>query len=442
MGSLFGFPLDTTADYAREWYNVNMRKISLFFRVSLLFVLFSVWPLAVAAQATLFLSPPSGAYKVGELFSVLVNVNTGGRDINAASAQINFDNQKLEITSAGFTRSIFSLWPEEPVYSNAAGTLRFSGGAPNPGFNGASGSILRITFKPKAQGSASVIFRSGSVLANDGLGTNILDSLKGGVFNIVAAVEKPAPAAPSAVPQTPVRFSEIEQPITAPIITDWPKELEEGSVIAIKGLAHPNSKILLFVQKGSADPVIEERFAGTDGRFSYSFSKTVTAGLYRVWAKNVTNEGLVSAASEIVTIEVTKPLFFRVGAIALNYASIILTLLALILLLLLVIFWIWRQIRKWQERQGIEIHEAERSLHEGFEKLQTGLRKYLRYLTSTKSVEGIRRKEEETEEDLEEELKDIEKGIEKEIEDIETTRAGRKHKHYGHEDYDRDHERR
>ena len=394
-------------------------------KIALVFLIFFI-PFTALAQATLFMSPSSGVHKVGELFSVLINVNTGGRDINAASAQINFDNQKLELVAAGATRSIFSLWTEEPAYSNAAGTLRFSGGAPNPGFNGATGSILRITFRPKAQGSASVIFRSGSVLANDGLGTNILESLKGGVFNIMAAAEKSAPTPPSAPASSQAPFLAFEQPITAPIITDWPKELEEGLVLSIKGLGYPNGKILLFTQKGSADPAIEDRFAGTDGRFSYSFSKTVTAGLYRVWAKNVTNEGLVSAASEIVTIEVTQPLFFRIGSIAVNYASIILTLLALILLLLLIIFWIWQQIRKWQERQGLEIHEAEQSLHEGFEKLQTGLRKYLRYLTSTKSVEGIRRKEEETEEDLEEELKDIEKSIAKEITDIEDINKKRK----------------
>ena len=35
----------------------------------------------------------------------------------------------------------------------------------------------------------------------------------------------------------------------------------------------------------------------------------------------------------------------------------------------------------------MEIYEAEKALHEGFGKLQTGLRQYLRYLTAAKSVE-------------------------------------------------------
>jgi len=155
-----------------------------------------------------------------------------------------------------------------------------------------------------------------------------------------------------------------------------------------------------------------------------------------VWAKNVSNEGIVSGSSDIVTVEVVQPLFFRVGTIALNYASIIITLLALILLLILIILWIWRRIRKWQERQGVEISEAEKALHEGFEKLQSGLRKYVRYLTAAKSVEGVKRREADAEDDLAEELSGIESKIEKEIEDVEKVNKRRRHEHYGHDKED------
>ena len=385
---------------------------------SVFFVLISVaLPSAALAQATLFIAPASGAYKTGELFSVLINVNTGGQPINAASGQLNFDNQRLEISEIGFSRSVFSIWTEEPNYSNAGGVVRFSGGLPTPGFTGASGSILRITFKAKAAGSAPVVFVSGAVLANDGKGTNILDSLKGGLFTILSAVSSPAPAtAPS--PASKQIFEMSEKPISQPLITDWPKELEAGQTLTIKGLGFPNGKILISVQDGTKDPIIDERFAGSDGRFSYTYGKVVEAGLYRVWAKNVSPEGLISASSDIITIEVTAPLFFRIGTIALNYVSIIVTLLALILLLILLILFIWWKIRQWQKRQGAELSEAEHALHKGFGDLQSGLRKYLRYIAGTKSAEGVRRREVKTEEELSGQLKDIESGIEKEIEDI------------------------
>ncbi|MDP3784694.1 MAG: cohesin domain-containing protein [bacterium] len=409
-----------------------MRRFPLWPKIALIFGAFLCLPLLARAQATLSVSPQSGAYRAGELFSVLLNVNTGGSPINAAAGQLNFDNLRMEVVSMGYSSSIFTIWTEEPVFSNPAGTVRFSGGLPSPGFNGASGALLRITFRPKAAGQAPVVFASGSVLANDGKGTNILDNLQGALFNVIQAAEKPKgtpiPAAPSGIAQ------DIEKLVSVPLITEWPRELEEGSVLTIKGLAFPNGKILIFTQKGSADPVIEERFAGSDGRFSYSFSKTVSAGLYRVWAKNVSAGGVVSAASEIITIEVVQPLFFRIGTVALNYASIIVTLLALILLLLLIIGWIWWRTRKWRERQGIEVDESERALHEGFERLRTGLRAYLKYLTSAKSPETMKRRESRTEEELAGELGAIEKKIEKEMEDVGQVAEGKRHRHRGHEE--------
>lgn len=142
-------------------------------------------PLLAAAQGSLFIAPPQGTYKMGDLFSVLVNVNSGGQAINAAAAQITFDNRRLAVTEMGYSRSVFSIWTEEPVFSNEAGRIRFSGGLPSPGFTGPSGAILRVTFKAVAPGEAVVDFVSGSVLANDGKGTNIADSLDGGRFTIL-----------------------------------------------------------------------------------------------------------------------------------------------------------------------------------------------------------------------------------------------------------------
>lgn len=403
---------------------VNFKHAKKHIDLLILFVVFvcaGYFPYQAHAQATLYISPAAGAYKVGELFSVIINANSGGHSINAASGQVNFDNHRLEISSIGFSRSIFTIWTEEPSFSNVAGSIKFSGGLPAPGFIGSSGDILRVTFKAKATGQAQIVFVSGSVLANDGNGTNILDSLKGASYNVIASTAPPSPTpSPVILPvsETKPTFETADKSISAPTITDWPKELEAGQTLNIKGLGYPSGKILISVQKGSDDPMVEERFVGTDGRFSYNFNKIVETGIYRVWAKNVTADGLISLASEIVLIEISAPLFFRIGTIAVNYASIILTLLALILALVLLLFYIWHRIRKWQKRQGRELSEAENTLHEAFEKMQTGLRRYILYLTASKSAEEIRRREAETERDLNDQLKEIKTDLEKEIKDI------------------------
>ena len=382
-----------------------------------------------ANAATLYITPSGGTYKSGELFSVLVNVNTLSKSINAASGQLNFDSAKLEVVSLGYSNSIFTLWTQGPAFSNSAGSITFSGGLPSPGFTGPSGAVLRVTFKPKGVGQAAVNFASGSILANDGKGTNILDGFSGGVFNVVASAAKPSETPSAGKPAPAVTEGVATQPAEAPLITEWPATIEAGQSITVKGLSVPVSRIIVVFQKGSEEPVLEETFSGADGRFSHTFSKMAVGGLYRVWARMLTNDGVLSPQSSIVTIEVIQPLFFRIGTIALNYASIVVTLLSLIIFLVFVLGYAWWRFRKWQKRQGVEISEAETALHENFEAIKTGLRRYVRHLADTKSPQTLKKKGEKAEEILEEDLKEIEQDIKKEIEDIKHPK-----KHYHDEE--------
>lgn len=156
----------------------------------LLFALFSVCHSASAAS--LYLSPSSGDYLTGQAFSIIVYVSSADQAMNAASGALSFSNSNLEITSLTKSGSIFSLWVQEPSYSNTTGTVNFEGIVLNPGFTGVGGKVLTINFKAKSIGEASLNFRSGSVLANDGLGTNILTILGSAKFDINTTKEGPA----------------------------------------------------------------------------------------------------------------------------------------------------------------------------------------------------------------------------------------------------------
>lgn len=382
-------------------------------------LLFLFFPLFTFAQGTIFISPADGIYEVGELFSVLINANTGSQPINAGTAQINFDNQRLEVQDIGYSRSIFNLWTEEPKFSNVAGTIRFSGGLPNPGFVGSSGSMLRVTFKGISAGQASVIFTSGSLLANDGQGTNILDSLKGGLFTIITKKSSVEEKSETKLEEKKPEVTEGDgRSFAPPEITQWPQRLEEGSFMTIKGLGYPKARVLLYVQRGSETPIENEILALDDGRFFFTYEKPIETGLYRIWAKNVSQDGAVSPSSEVITIEVVKPLFLRIGSMAFDYVSIIVTLVILIILLVVLVLRIILQVRKWQKRQGKEIHEAEEMVHESFDKLKTGIRNYVRYLLKGRTEQGIKKRENAMGDEFESGLSKIEKEIEKEIEDI------------------------
>jgi len=171
-----------------------------------------------ASAATLNFSPPSGSYNVGNTFSVNVNVDSSDQAMNAASGVVSFPWDKLEVISISKTGSIFSLWPAEPSFSNSAGTVSFEGIVLNPGYTGSSGKILTITFRARNAGVANLSFSSGSVLANDGTGTNILNGMRVAVFTLASAGETP-PVPQTEAPATGNAFSITST--THPDQTKW-----------------------------------------------------------------------------------------------------------------------------------------------------------------------------------------------------------------------------
>lgn len=171
--------------------------------------------------ASLYLSPQSGTYNLGSSFSVKVKVNSGGQAINAAEGTLVFNTSELEVVSISKSNSIFALWTTEPTFSNSAGNIVFGGGTSNK-FTGTSGTIITITFKARVDASARVTFSSGSVLAADGKGTNVLTNMVSGnyVIQIKVVTEPPEeyipPPTPTGTPAAPIVSSS-----THPDLDKW-----------------------------------------------------------------------------------------------------------------------------------------------------------------------------------------------------------------------------
>ena len=182
----------------------KIRFLISFVFVAVVFIALS----STASAATLYFSPSSGSYTVGTTLSVSVYVSSADQSMNAASGIISFPQDKLEVTSLSKTGSIFTLWVQEPSFSNSAGTVNFEGIVLNPGFTGASGKVITINFRVKAGGTTLLNFFSGSALANDGKGTNILANLGNAQFSLGGASptvpEATTPSAISGAPSAPV----------------------------------------------------------------------------------------------------------------------------------------------------------------------------------------------------------------------------------------------
>lgn len=139
---------------------------------------------AVIHAASLRFSPSTLSRTVGSTFSVSVYVSSVDEAINAASGVVTFPKGLLEVVGVSKANSVMNLWVQEPSFSNANGTVNFEGIALNPGFKGNTGNIVTITFRARSSGQATVRFSSGSVLANDGAGTDVLNDLGTASFSL------------------------------------------------------------------------------------------------------------------------------------------------------------------------------------------------------------------------------------------------------------------
>lgn len=124
-----------------------------------------------ASAAEILFTPATGSFGVGDEFAIKVTLSPGGESVNAADGSIKFDPALLTVKSISKDGSAFSLWTAEPAFSNSAGTINFSGGTPTA-FSG-NGTVITINFSAKAVGTAALSVTSGSVLAADGLGTDV-----------------------------------------------------------------------------------------------------------------------------------------------------------------------------------------------------------------------------------------------------------------------------
>ncbi len=103
-----------------------------------------------------------------------------------------------------------SLWAQEPSFSNINGTATFEGVAFNPGYTGSSGKIITLNFRAKTAGTATLSISGGSVLANNGNGTEINMSSGHATFTIL-------PAAPKK-PVEPVKVVPTPSPVPEPVV--------------------------------------------------------------------------------------------------------------------------------------------------------------------------------------------------------------------------------
>lgn len=169
---------------------------------------FRIYALALAATfllspsatlaASLSLSPADATVDVGATITETVFVSSADQAMNAIAGTLSFPTDLVQVVSISKSGSVLSLWVQDPTFSNADGTISFSGVVPNPGYTGARGRAVSIQFRAKKAGTGTITFSSSSqVLANDGNGTDILKS------TVPATIAVTVPQTPAPTPPPP-----------------------------------------------------------------------------------------------------------------------------------------------------------------------------------------------------------------------------------------------
>ncbi len=373
------------------------------YSIILLVLLFTFLPLE-ANGATLSVSPSLNTLTVGSRLTLKI-LASGDVSFNAVSGVVSFPTSIFIIESVSKTNSILNFWVTEPTISKGDGTIKFEGVSLG-GFQGTTGTVITITLRAIKVGTGKVSFQSGQILANDGEGTNITESLTGGTYTVKEAPPTPPIPNPPVVPEP----EPIPEPPQIPPTLKAP-EIELGQKYgapAILGISdYPNSQALItFVSKKGVKIFITD-FTENDGSFVLLVPYSLKHGDYSVSAIVIKDDGSHSNTSREISIKVGNIFSDITWEIWVLITFLIVTILYL---LIRIYFYVKnrREIKKHVER---EVLEAEESVRKSFDILRDDLKNRSQNIVSSVDRQNVS--------ELEKDIDYIEKNINKEVKDID-----------------------
>lgn len=210
-----------------------MKYARLIIQNSILIIGVFIAPTAFASSASFFITKPIGTVSNGATITLDINVRSQNQSINAVSGTVMFPEDMLRVVSLSTDQSISHTWiPEAPTVKR--NKITFQGIIPNPGYKGSEGTLFHVTFEAKKEGLATVSFSDGAVLANDGLGTNIITGLSTTSFSIVGA-------GAGDLIQRPFAMETPKKVLALPVITEYPGLIDSKEPASFKGKGEPNA---------------------------------------------------------------------------------------------------------------------------------------------------------------------------------------------------------
>ncbi|MDO8493135.1 MAG: hypothetical protein Q7S19_01150 [bacterium] len=169
-------------------------------------------------------------------------------------------------------------------------------------------------------------------------------------------------------------------PLDKPEITEYPRQLNYGENLIIKGKTYPNSTVTLHLQKDIDQPVDYSIKVDKSGEFAFVYDKQVSGGIYKFSVEVQDSRGAKSESTDKLPIAVNELAIIRIGTVVVNMLTLIISLLALSGILIFIMFYGWHKFRALRKELNKEIRESETGLHAVFRELKEDIEEQMEKL--------------------------------------------------------------
>jgi len=188
--------------------------------------------------------------------------------------------------------------------------------------------------------------------------------------------------------------------IEPPLIDEYTQVIDAGGALIIKGNFLPAGTVRVYVQKEGEDAMWKEVKSNKEGGWVYVHARTIERGVYRIWVEGIDTRGAQSYPSEKIHIAVKVPALLGAGKLAVDYLSVVVSLIAIFVLIIGVAFFGWYRMTAWERAIGIwskklrrEVHEADDSVQKACDALYDELNEQLEAFEHVKTKRQLTREE-------------------------------------------------
>lgn len=348
----------------------SIRNLNIFIFIGVLLLSPSI---SSADNSRLFFSNPPKQIEEGERVTFDINIESKTQPINAISGVVYFPSELLQVVSVSKEKSLINFWTHEPkVFRDK---ISFEGVILNPGFQGSKSKIFSITFEAKNKGTANLGFTEGSVLANDGMGSNVLTYLDRVIFKIIGVTLKPDTTVPQLPKKDLVEIPKIKKIVKLPIITGYPSFVNSKEKLRLEGEGEPNALTKIVFEDVSVKSIGERfmEFVQTEkkkldsvlvknnevGKFDYVSPSDLLAGVYNATPFLIEEETNNEKPGFGVQLFVKDSKIVNYLIVAINVLGLLIPIVTLCVIVYFIPWYSWRKMRVLKRKLGLEEEKIE-----------------------------------------------------------------------------------